>query len=108
MALCISSLVVPLCSCSTTASNHRALVGKWESSPRGGITYDFLPDGSYVYTQSSPELKASGRYKLENPNLVILTGFPGGTVAKQIVLEGDVLNEILGDGHLARFTRIAN
>src|SRR5262245_22603005 len=93
VAVCVGCLFTLFTGCSTTSQTQRGLVGKWQSG-FGGVTYEFLPDHTYVYSQTLPGIAMTwrGRYEVESPNLLILTRENDGQAmqcqAMQFVLKG--------------------
>jgi hypothetical protein len=93
--------------CSTTHSTQSALLGKWQfASANLTIIYEFLPDRTYVYRQTSPNMSSRGRYEVESSNLLILTNENGNAKARQFVLKGTSLLWISNDGSVEEFRRV--
>jgi hypothetical protein len=92
--------------CTTNDSTQRALIGKWQSQV-GQVTYEFLANGTYVYTSpQTPNSTRTGNYAIESRNLLVLTETNGSNQALEFFLRDDVLNVILTDGNISKYTRI--
>jgi hypothetical protein len=96
--------------CKAASSVESGIIGKWRylrSAPDQSAAYEFLADHTYKYSQPSPKMSWSGRYEVESPNLLVLTGGPRGDEVMQIVFRGDTLNQISSDGVLMPLKKVS-